>query len=114
MTMRDLSLRTVVGAGVLWAAALGSGCASAPPARPAAPTIPFEQKMAWMLQLEDRRILRIEPPPPSAPVAATAVRGRKQPAPAAVAPAGATPDLTVLVTDPEARIRRRAAMAIGR
>src|SRR4051795_10845869 len=104
MTMRDLSIRRVVGTGVLCAGVLGSGCASAPPARPAAPTIPFEQKMAWMLQLEDRRILRLEPPPPAAPGATSAGRGRKQPPAAAVAPPGATPDLTVLVTDPEARI----------
>jgi cyclophilin family peptidyl-prolyl cis-trans isomerase/HEAT repeat protein len=111
--MRDLSIRRVVGAGVLWAAVLGPGCASAPPVHPATPTIPFEQKMAWMLQLEDRRVLRIEPPSP-APVATAAVRGRKQPpAPVAAAPA-ATLDLTVLVTDPEARVRRRAATAIGR
>src|SRR5216684_7655949 len=70
-------------------------CASAPPAPPAPlpkPTAPpigptFEQKMAWILRLEDQRILRDQPPAP--------------------------PDLVRLITDPDARVRRRAALAIG-
>jgi HEAT repeat protein len=45
----------------------------------------FEQKMRWILQLEDERQLR-----------------------------GANGDLTTLTTDPEARVRRRSALAIGR
>ena len=92
---------------------LTAGCASAPPAKaPTAPKIALEQKMAWMLQLEDRRILKVEAPPvPAAPPAPA--RGRTRAAPPPPAPA-ATPDLTVLVTDPEARVRRRAALAIGR
>ena len=111
--MRDLSIRRVIGAAAIGAAALGSGCATAPPARPARATIAFEQKIAWMLQLEDRRVLRIESPVP-APATTPVVRGRKQPTPAAVPPPAVSQDLTVLVTDPEARVRRRAAMAIGR
>jgi cyclophilin family peptidyl-prolyl cis-trans isomerase/HEAT repeat protein len=103
----------VIGAAAIGAAALGSGCATAPPARSARPTIAFEQKIAWMLQLEDRRVLRIESPVP-APATTPVVRGRKQPTPAAAPPPAASQDLTVLVTDPEARVRRRAAMAIGR
>ena len=68
--------------------------------------------MAWMLQLEDRRVLRVEVPPAPAPVVAP--RGRK-PVAASAAPAPeAAPDLTALITDSEARIRRRAAIAIGR
>ncbi|HEY7058597.1 MAG TPA: HEAT repeat domain-containing protein, partial [Vicinamibacterales bacterium] len=87
----------------------GAACASAPPRGPAAPVISFDQKMAWMLQLEDQRILRVSPPPP-APVV-TPVRGKKAaPAP----PAPPTPDLLQLIVDPEARVRRRAALAIGR
>ena len=65
--------------------------------------------MAWMLQLEDRRVLRVESPPP-APVVAAAPRARRS---RRAAPA-MTPDLTALVADPEPRVRRRAAMAIGR
>ena len=85
-------------------------CASAPAAPPAAPAVAYEKKMAWMLQLEDQRILKLpEPPPP--PVVAPA-KGKK-PAPVAPAPA-LTPDLTRLAADPEPRIRRRAAVSMGR
>ena len=90
-----------------------AGCASAPPATaPTAPKVALEQKMAWLLQLEDRRILRVEAPPVAAAPPAPA-RGRNRAAPPPPPPA-ATPDLTVLVTDSEARVRRRAALAIGR
>ena len=107
-TMRHRSISTAIRAAVA-ATILAGGCASAPPAAKPSPKIPFEQKTAWILQLEDRRVLRIEPPPAPAPVVAP--RGRAP----VVAPAPViTTDLTTLVTDPEARIRRRAAMAIGR
>ena len=89
------------------AAALGAaGCASAPP--PVAPVITFEQKMSWILRLEDQRLLR--DPAPLVPVAPPAARGKRSPAvlPQPVA------DLTGLLADPEARVRRRAALAIGR
>jgi cyclophilin family peptidyl-prolyl cis-trans isomerase len=106
--MRDMPTPQNFRVAVL-AAVLAGGCASAPPAPPSVPKIAFEQKMAWMLQLEDRRILRIELPPAPPPVAAPR---RREAAPMS-APAIA-PDLIVLVTDSEPRIRRRAAMAIGR
>ena len=106
--MRDMPTRRDIHAAVL-AAVLAGGCASAPPTPASAPKIPFEQKMAWMLQLEDRRILRVELPPAPPPVAAPRRRG----AAPVTAPAIA-PDLAVLVTDSEPRIRRRAATAIGR
>ncbi|MEO6213743.1 MAG: HEAT repeat domain-containing protein [Vicinamibacterales bacterium] len=91
-------------------AVLASGCAAAVvPPKPV--TIPFEQKMAWILQLEDQRILRIEPPPAPLPPLVPA-RGRAP----KVAPAPPPPpiDLVPLLGDPEPRIRRRAALAIGR
>jgi len=76
------------------------GCATVPsrPPGPAAPTV--QQKQAWILQLEDQRVLR-------AP--ATSLEGV-----AAVGVAPPQPDLLPLVTDPEAQVRRRAALAIGR
>src|SRR5690349_10583454 len=49
------------------------------------PAAVFEQKMRWILQLEDQRQLR-----------------------------GGGGDLLNLTQDPEARVRRRAALAIGR
>ncbi|HTH02627.1 MAG TPA: HEAT repeat domain-containing protein [Vicinamibacterales bacterium] len=92
---------------------LAAGCAAAPPVVTAPPkTVAIEQKMAWLLQLEDRRILRLDPPP-APPVVETPVKGRGRAATPPPPPA-APPDLTVLVTDTEARIRRRAALAIGR
>jgi cyclophilin family peptidyl-prolyl cis-trans isomerase/HEAT repeat protein len=83
-----------------------AACASAPPApslpppppRPAGPT--FEQKMAWILRLEDQRVLR---DPPQA----------RENAPVEVAGLG-PPDLARLLADDEARVRRRAALAVGR
>ena len=83
-----------------------TACATAPP--PAPPVVRFEQKMAEILRLEDQRILRDTPPPV---IAAPAVKGRKpQVAPAAPKVA----DLTAFLSDSEGRIRRRAALAIGR
>ena len=82
---------------------ISASCASVPP--PAPPTVSFEQKMGWILQMEDQRVLSL-PLPPS-PIVAPVKRGKPVPPPAA-------PDLTRLAEDPEARIRRRAALAIGR
>ena len=84
-----------------------SGCASAPVAVKG-PTHTFEQKLASMLELEDRRILSVELPPPPAVVPGR--RGRAAPAP----PPRLAPDLALLLADSESRVRRRAAMAIGR
>lgn len=86
-----------------------SACASAPPAPPKPPAPTIEQKSSWILRLEDQRVLRDPPvvvPPPPPPV-----RGQK--APLVIAPPP-PPDLVRLLADDEARIRRRAALAIGR
>jgi cyclophilin family peptidyl-prolyl cis-trans isomerase/HEAT repeat protein len=88
-------------------ALIAAGCASAPPA-PSAPVVSFDRKMAAILQLEDQRVLRVELPPP--PVVAPPRRGR----PAAAPPPPFVPDLSALVADAEPRVRRRAALAIGR
>ena len=97
-------------------ALLASACASAPPAapQPAAPAGPsFEQKMAWILRLEDQRMLRdpAPPVPPPPPVATPPRRGQKPVA--APPPPPPPPDLVRMLDDGEARIRRRAALAIG-
>ncbi len=90
--------------------AIAGACASGPPAPPPAPTFTYEQKLGWILHLEDARVLRdTEPlplPPPAPPT------GRR--AQAAPAPPPVYPDLLALLEDDEPRLRRRAAIAIGR
>jgi HEAT repeat protein len=94
------------------------GCASAPPAPapvlvPAGP--PFEQKMSWILRLEDQRVLRDPAPPPQAPPPPPPpTRGRKAPVVAPPPAPPPVPDLVRMLSDPEARVRRRSALAIGR
>ncbi len=85
--------------------AVTAACATAPPPAPA--VVPFETKMSWIIRLEDQRILRdasmpIVPPP--------ATQGRRNVMP----PPPLPPDLIRLLEDAEARIRRRAAIAVGR
>ncbi|MGQ0733683.1 MAG: HEAT repeat domain-containing protein [Acidobacteriota bacterium] len=86
-------------------------CASAPPAvEERAPTVTFEQKMAWILQLEQDRVLEAPAPvaalPPAMAVGGTRVTARP--------PAAPRPSLLSLLSDDEARVRRRAALAVGR
>ena len=97
MQLKRLSL-------VLAGLAVSAACASAPP-KPAAPVSTESQKLPWILQMEDQRVLHV--PAPTAPAPVTNAK-KKQAAPAA------PPDLLKLLTDPEARIRRRAALAVGR
>jgi HEAT repeat protein/cyclophilin family peptidyl-prolyl cis-trans isomerase len=97
-------------------ACLASACASAPPAPPpaAAPAgPPFEQKMAWILRLEDQRMLRDPAPPVSPPPPVVTPPRRGQKPVAAPPPPPPPPDLVRMLGDSEARIRRRAALAIG-
>ena len=80
-------------------------CATTPPPPPV--VVPFETKMSWILRLEDQRILRdaavpVVPPP--------VTQGGRN----VVAPPPLPPDLVRLLDDGEARVRRRAAIAIGR
>src|SRR4029077_6538443 len=92
---------------------VSAACASAPPAAvvkgPTGP--PFEQKMSWILRLEDQRVLR-DPAPAVAPPAPAPVGKNQRPQPVA-APPPPPPDLTPMLVDEEARIRRRAALASG-
>ncbi|HNV03347.1 MAG TPA: HEAT repeat domain-containing protein [Vicinamibacterales bacterium] len=71
----------------------------------------FDEKMAWMIRLEDQRILRAPEPPPAAPAPQPKRRlWQRRPPP----PPAAVPDLLALLRDPEGRVRRRAAQAVGR
>jgi HEAT repeat protein/cyclophilin family peptidyl-prolyl cis-trans isomerase len=81
-----------------------AACATAPPVAPPPPT--YGEKVGWILQLEDQRILREPAPEAPAEVAGTKLRSAPQPPP--------RPDLGRLVVDEEARVRRRAALAVGR
>ena len=83
-----------------------------PPKLPAAPVVPERQKHAWILQLEDQRLLKLEPPP--APPPPPPVKGKKPAAVVPPPPPTSSPDLAVLILDADPRIRRRAALAIGR
>ncbi len=108
---RSFSREWCAAAAVVGLTLLGAACASVPPPPPAAPVIPYEQKLSWILRLEDQRMLR----DPVAP--GNEVVPRDLPSSARAAPAGhPTPsaDLTQLMTDADARVRRRAALAIGR
>jgi cyclophilin family peptidyl-prolyl cis-trans isomerase/HEAT repeat protein len=90
--------------------ALAAGCASAPPVVVPV-TVPFETKMSWILRLEDQRILRDAGAPVAPPPLQTKTTGKKGVVPPPPPP---PPDIIRLLRDPEARIRRRAALAAGR
>src|SRR6266508_3134099 len=84
-----------------------TACASAPPAATTStvkpPVVTWEEKLGWILRLEDQRIVR--DPNPSAPVVLVpASKGR----PAIVAPPPPS-DLLRLLTDEFACTGRRAA-----
>jgi cyclophilin family peptidyl-prolyl cis-trans isomerase/HEAT repeat protein len=102
--MRTVSRSALVAVSIAF---ISSACASAPVA-PVIPVITWEQKVSAIVRLEDQRILR-EPNPP-APVILRPATKRE---PAIVAPPPPT-DLVRLLRDDEARVRRRAALAIGR
>src|SRR4051812_22046840 len=96
-------------------AVVATGCMPTTTAAPVAitPTAPptvvtWEQKLSWILRLEDQRLLRDpNPPPPSVLRPAS----RNQPV---VYSAPAPSDLLQLLSDPEGRVRRRVALALGR
>jgi cyclophilin family peptidyl-prolyl cis-trans isomerase/HEAT repeat protein len=67
--------------------------------------------MIWLFQLEDQRLLKL--PEPLPPAATVPPRKGGRPVPPPPAPTSA-PDLARLATDGDARLRRRAAIAIGR
>jgi cyclophilin family peptidyl-prolyl cis-trans isomerase/HEAT repeat protein len=90
-----------------------SACASAPlPPPPARTILTFEEKMAWILRLEEDRLLRLAAPETPPPPVVQPTRGRRAPVVAPAPPP--SPDLIALLDDSEARVRRRAALAVGR
>jgi cyclophilin family peptidyl-prolyl cis-trans isomerase/HEAT repeat protein len=97
-------------------ALLSVSCATAPPVAAPAPSAPaptvapvaWEEKLGWILRLEDQRLLR-EPNPPAPVILRPATRTE----PPLVAPPQPS-DLIRLLSDSEARVRRRAALAAGR
>ena len=89
-------------------ALVSAACASVPAPRPEPRVVTWEDKLSWMMRLEDQRILRDpDPPPPVVLAPATPTQ------PAVVEPAQPS-DLIRLLNDTEARVRRRAALALGR
>jgi HEAT repeat protein/cyclophilin family peptidyl-prolyl cis-trans isomerase len=92
-----------------------SACRTAPPPPPiivpVPPALSFEQKAAAILKLENQRVLRNQAPPADQPAPAAAAPGQNAPT---VAPPLPPPDLVRLLSDNEARVRRRAALAVGR
>lgn len=96
------------GLGLGLASAL-SACATVPVAPTVTPpVISWEEKLTWMMRLEDQRILRDPNPPPPVVLVPAATNQ-----PAIVAPPPPS-DLVRLLGDGEARVRRRAALALGR
>src|SRR5690242_16359378 len=88
---------------------LAAGCASAPPqkAPAAAPVISADQKMSWILRLEDRRILHDPPPPPPVVVDTpppTKGKSKSKAVPPPPPPPPVVADLAALATDSEPRI----------
>jgi HEAT repeat protein/cyclophilin family peptidyl-prolyl cis-trans isomerase len=106
--LRRLSLAG--GAVTLSALVLTAACKTTPEP-PTAPTVSYEQKMAWVFQLEDQRLLRLPEPPPPAP---TPQENKRRRPPLVVPPPSSKPDLSILVKDADPRVRRRAALALGR
>jgi HEAT repeat protein/cyclophilin family peptidyl-prolyl cis-trans isomerase len=105
----------VVAAGLAVLAAAAAGAQDRRRSEVAAPQplVTFEDKMAWILMLEDTRALQAPAPVPvPLPEPAPTKRGRTGPVTAPAPPPA--PDLLRLLTDTEARIRRRAALAVGR
>ncbi len=90
-----------------------AACASGPVVAPAArPAQTFDEKMGWILRLEEDRMLESPAPPAPPPPPPASARGRR--APVTMPSPPPRPDLVALLKDEDPRIRRRAALAVGR
>lgn len=85
-----------------------SGPASTVPTRIEPPRVTWEDKLTWMMRLEDQRLVR-DPNPPAPVVLVPATPTQ----PAIVTPPPPS-DLIRLLDDKEGRVRRRASLALGR
>lgn len=94
----------------LCVAIVAVGCARTPTIVPSAPPT-FDEKVSWILRLENQRIIRDAP---RMPVGPDAVEGDQSVSRQPAVSLRPEPDLLVLLTDPEPQLRRRAALAIGR
>ena len=104
MTKPPVALLTLCGA------ILATGCARPPTVVPSAPPT-FDEKVTWILRLENQRVLRDAPRMPLVP---EAVEGDQPAVPETTMSRRPESDLVVLLSDPEPQLRRRAALALGR
>jgi cyclophilin family peptidyl-prolyl cis-trans isomerase/HEAT repeat protein len=116
--MRLTSLSAPAVLSVAWLVAACGGGGPTPQLRPDT-QVTYEQKMGWILRFEDHRVLGdapsalAAPPPAAAPPAPARARASS----GEVVFATTLPPaygLERLLVDPDSRIRRRAALAIGR
>ena len=89
-----------------------AGCASTPSPGAAPAAVSDAEKLAWILRLEDQRLVRDPSLPPAA--APDAEGGREGAASEAGVPRAPVPDLVRLAADAAAAVRYRAALALGR
>jgi HEAT repeat protein/cyclophilin family peptidyl-prolyl cis-trans isomerase len=99
-----LGRRASVRCCVVAAAACVSSCATAPPPQP---VVTPEMTMSWILRLEDQRTLRDTTPP----IVPAPQAGRPR---SLAPPPPPPPDLVRQLADGDRRMRRRAALAVGR
>ena len=115
MTQRGFVRVTPAALLLLFISACASTTAPAVPEVRPRPQRTFDEKMLWILRLEEDRILELPAPPAPPPPPPPAAPARGRTAPAAVVPEPPqNPDLIALLKDDDPRIRRRAALAIGR
>ncbi len=102
---------------VAWLAGACGGGTPPPQLRPET-IVGYEQKLAWILRYEDQRILGEPEVPPLGPAARPGAGGAAAAGTSGHVVFATTPPpaygLPRLLTDPDARVRRRAALAIGR
>ena len=109
MTRGPRSAQSVIPSLIL-VVSLAAACAKPPGTELPAP-VTFDEKVEWILRLENQRVLRDAPD--VSPTGDPAAASPSPPRSARVAPRP-QPDLVVLLADPEPQLRRRAALAIGR
>ena len=99
---------TVPGIGLL--ALLAVSCVGTPTVVPVEPPS-FDEKVSWILRLENQRVLRDSP---DAAIVRDATAKAVPVSRDTAVPLRPEPDLVALLADPEPQLRRRAALAIGR